>query len=504
MRKKQMPAEQNRGDIGLAVAALRPEEAAPILADLAAFGLEIDRREPVGPGTEGLAGLQQGRYELLLLPLALGRAAVAAAGTDEFDWFVPRSALPEPGCLAPLSGAQPKPETAPGTAMQPASPKMGAAAVETPAEENPPALFFLKNRPRSARLRSFYVAAVAFVGGGPGDPGLCTVAGIEALRHCDLCLYDALVPASLLTELPAGARTLFVGKRCGRHSLDQREICRLLADSARRGLRVVRLKGGDPGIFGRLAEEIETFDGYGLPYRVVPGVSSLLAATTGTGMFLTRRYVSRGFTVMTPRRAAAASRKTGAEPRAEAELPPQPLVFFMALGKVGELVTDLLARGRSADEPAAVVWGASTPDERIVRGSLGDIAARVGEYHGELPGILMVGATTAYGLSYDWSALCEEPVLLLVQPDKLKACVEEVRAFGGRPVVPPPLLELSGIERRRPVFRVALVSDRRVKEQYRRQWGELPAEKTRSGEDGLRLIRELARERVAARLREEI
>ncbi len=459
------------GPLGFGVvsaAAVGAAAEAAVTADLSAFGLELECRSYPDVAAV-LTGLRAGEIELALLSLAKGRAALA--GAPEIDWFVPRSALPA---------------------------GVGGESSLSEEEERLPALFFRSDAPRPLHLRGFYVPAVAFVGGGPGDPGLCTVSGVEALCSCDVCLYDALVPASLLTELPAGARAVYVGKRCGRHSLKQSEICGMLAGHARRGLRVVRLKGGDPGIFGRLAEEIATFDAYRLPYRVVPGVSSLLAATTGTGMFLTRRGISRGFTVLTPRRAAENPVYGGEE-----GVSPRPLVFFMALGQVGELVANLRRRGRRADEPAAVVWGASTPDERIVKGSLGDIVARVEEYDGDLPGIFLVGAITAYGLNGGaGSALQGEAVLLLVRPERLRGCIAAVRDYGGRPVIPPPLLELSGIERRRPRFDTAILTAETVAGEYRRQWGGLPQSAVRTGGDELELIRALARERVAARLAE--
>ena len=440
-------------------------ELAALRTEWRVAGVESEIRTGRDSGAS-FAALVAGETDAVFLPLEEGRGKLPA----DCEWFVPKTG----------------PET--------------SAAGSAADGEGEAALFFRADDRRMLLLRALHVSAVAFIGGGPGDPGLCTVAGVEALRRCEVCLYDALVPAALLAEMPAAARAVYVGKRCGSHSLKQNEICEILADYARRGFRVVRLKGGDPGIFGRLAEEIETFDRYHLPYRVVPGVSSLMAATTGTGMFLTRRGISRGFTVLTPRRAGD-DLKTRPVYGAYQNLPPRPVVFFMAMGRIGELVENLLSRGRVPSEPAAVVWGASTPGEIVVRGTLGDIAARVEEYDGDLPGIFMLGETTRFFLADNWSALKEEAVLLLVRPEKLKTCSEEIRAFGGRPVIPPPLLELSGVERRRPVFDSVILTDARVADDFRRQWGDLPEKMVYSGTEELELVRELARERVAARLR---
>ena len=245
---------------------------------------------------------------------------------------------------------------------------------------------------RFLQLRRLFASAVAFVGSGPGDPDLCTVAGREALRHCDACLYDALTPKELLDELPDGAEALYVGKRHGRHSMKQQEICRLLVNLARQGKRVVRLKGGDPGIFGRLAEEVAILEDYQLPYRIVFGVSSLMPATTGTGMFLTRRAVSRGFTVMTPRTAR------GTDPVDLHNRQDLPLIFFMAVGEIPRIVEQLLLEGRPSTQPAGVVFAASTENERLCRGTLGDIAERITLEDKQLPGLFIVGDTAAYTL----------------------------------------------------------------------------------------------------------
>ncbi len=369
-----------------------------------------------------------------------------------------------------------------------------------PVEDDTPALFFKKDNQLLLNLRAYFVSSVAFVGGGPGDPGLCTVAGQEALRHCEVCLYDALVADSLLAEIPASAKAVYVGKRCGHHSCRQPDICRWLADYARQGLRVVRLKGGDPGIFGRLAEEVQTFDRYSLPYRVVPGVSSLLAATTGTGMFLTRRHISRGFTVLTPRHAQDGQ---DVDPVYGPYLkrPPRPVVFFMAMARIGELVENLKKRGRLATEPAAVVWGASTPSQEVVRGTLGDIEELVKNHDRELPGLFMVGETTVFSLNNKWSALLGERILLICQPFLRPQLEAEILAYGGQPVAPPPMLKLEGVEVRKPDFDTVLILDEKIAGDFSARWGEFDQESLYCGEDGKAMIQRLALERVSGRLK---
>ncbi len=235
-------------------------------------------------------------------------------------------------------------------------------------------------------LRGLFVKAVTFAAAGVGSAGACTLDSLAALKRCDVVLHDTLFGHELLDRLPPSVRRVDVGKRAGRHGRPQEETTRLIAATARQGLRVVRLKGGDPGIFGRLAEEIAALDELNLPYRVLPGVSSLSSATTGTGMLLTRRGVSRGFTVMTPREAGGAVGSVGAEVRRDL-----PLVFFMATSVAGEVVRQLLADGNPAATPAAVVYGAGGDQCRVVSGDLATIVVRMAEAASDMPGVLIVG-----------------------------------------------------------------------------------------------------------------
>jgi len=282
---------------------------------------------------------------------------------------------------------------------------------------------------RFLQLRRLFSPAVVFVGSGPGDPDLCTVGGVEALRHCDACLYDALSPRELLAELPDHAEAIYVGKRHGRHSMKQPEICALLVKLARQGKNVVRLKGGDPGIFGRLAEEVNILEAYQLPYRIIFGVSSLMAATTGTGMFLTRRAVSRGFTVMTPR-AARGTERVDLHNRQNL-----PLVFFMAVGEISRIVAELLLEGRAPSQPAGVVFAASTEDERSCRGTLGDIAERVTLEDKRLPGIFIVGDVVDYALDGQQGAFGGRRVMVLGEDAAHQEAKHQILSLSGIPVV---------------------------------------------------------------------
>lgn len=290
-------------------------------------------------------------------------------------------------------------------------------------------LLFRGGDARFLRLRSLFVKPVVFAGAGTGA-ATCTLGAMEALERCDVCLHDRLVDVSLLDRLPPGAGRMDAGKRCGARSMAQEEIDARVATAARRGLRVVRLKGGDPGIFGRLAEEIAALDALRLPYRVIPGVSSLHAATTGTGMLLTRRGVSSGFVVMTPRQQGGGVASVCAGARAAL-----PMVFFMGVGVLAATARRLVADGLPKTTPAAVALDAGTADETVIRGSLADIADRLPETW--RAGLVIVGAAAASAYHPEWGALMGRRVLLPDAETPRGAAADAVRDYGGFPVALP-------------------------------------------------------------------
>jgi uroporphyrinogen III methyltransferase/synthase len=302
------------------------------------------------------------------------------------------------------------------------------------AGETPLAVRFAAGHAAMMRLRTLYVRPVMLVGAGPGDPALCTAGAIAALRRCDVCLFDALVSTHLLDELPAHAEAIDVGKRDGAYNISRDMLKHIINDRVRQGQRVVRLKGGDPGIFGRLPEEIGPLVELGLPFRVLPGVSSVNAATTGTGFLLTRRGMSRGFTITTPRLAGGHVGAVDAAERAR-----MPLVFFMSVGKTREISAELLGEGRSPDEPAAMVFGATTSDEQIYTGTITTIADAVESYQGTLPGLLVVGPIADAGFAYPpcLGPLSGQRVLLTASEHLMGQGVDAVRDFGGTPVCLP-------------------------------------------------------------------
>ncbi len=306
-----------------------------------------------------------------------------------------------------------------------------------PAGQGRLAVTFRTGDPVWTRVRACFVKAVRFVGAGVGSADYCTWGGIKTLRNAEVCLYDVLMDDSLLTFMPESAERIFVGKRCGEHAVRQPDITTLIADFARQGKRVVRLKGGDPGLFGRLAEETDELDRLSLPYRVLAGVSALTVATTSTGMLLTRRGVSRGFTAMTPR--AEGGAVAGVSRTVRQKLP---LVLFMSVRVAGEMAGELLEEGWDADTPAALVFNAGSEDETVCRTTLSALRDGTAALPPtDDPGLLVIGPPAAAAFRRDTGALRGCRVLLTCSEALLEKAVLAVTDFGGVPL-PRPLIRL--------------------------------------------------------------
>ena len=234
---------------------------------------------------------------------------------------------------------------------------------------------------------------VTLVGAGPGDPGLITVKGLEAIRSADAIVYDRLASDDLLKEAKEGCELIYVGKESGNHTLPQDEINALLLREAVMHDKVVRLKGGDPFVFGRGGEEMEYLASRYIPCDVIPGVTSAVAAAESANIPVTHRGVASGFEVVTAH--AQGDRGLTDDDFARMRDTRRTLVFLMGLARVGEIAERLVAAGRAAATPAAVVGSATTPDARCVVGTLADIAARVAEAKVASPAVLIAGEAVA-------------------------------------------------------------------------------------------------------------
>lgn len=229
---------------------------------------------------------------------------------------------------------------------------------------------------------------VSLVGAGPGDPDLLTRRALDRLARAELVLNDALVPADLL-ELAPRARRFFVGKRAGRHSIEQAGINALLIRAARRGQRVVRLKCGDPFVFGRGGEEAIALAAAGIGFEVVPGVSSAIAAPALAGIPVTHRGIAAGFVVVSGHAAS------GYQPILSGLAPASAtLVVLMGVTTRAEIAAFLIERGWASTTPTALVLSASHAGQAAWRGELATLgAARLDDP--EAPGVLVIGGVVA-------------------------------------------------------------------------------------------------------------
>jgi uroporphyrin-III C-methyltransferase len=219
--------------------------------------------------------------------------------------------------------------------------------------------------------------SVAIVGAGPGDPGLITARGLERVRACEILVYDRLVSLELVAEASRAALV-------ERDGLSQSEVNDLLVRHGLRGRAVVRLKGGDPFVFGRGAEEVEALEAAGVPVEVVPGVSTLTALPALAGIPLTARGIASEVTALTGTSADGSDLDFERLARL-----PGTLVIFMGLGKLEHIADNLILAGRAVDEPAAVISRLSLPDAEVRTGTLGSIAAVAGD--AATPALVVIG-----------------------------------------------------------------------------------------------------------------
>lgn len=258
---------------------------------------------------------------------------------------------------------------------------------------------------------------VSLIGAGPGDPDLLTRRAARRLEEADLVLYDALVDPAVL-ELAPSAQRVFVGKRAGRPAVRQEFINRLLVRAARRGGRVVRLKGGDPFVFGRGGEEALALVAAGVPFEIVPGVSSAIAAPALAGIPVTHRGTATAFVVVSGHSPEAYSAVL-------ASLAPQSatLIVLMGLGAATDIATLLLERGWQADTPAAVLYGASTEASKGCTRSLGSLSQGIEETRNGAPGTIVIGDVVRMGalLGAEMARFAEEGDRTADRPGALAA-----------------------------------------------------------------------------------
>jgi uroporphyrin-III C-methyltransferase len=244
---------------------------------------------------------------------------------------------------------------------------------------------------------------VSLVGAGPGSPDLLTLRAVDRLQRADLVLYDGLVPAAVI-DLATTAERMSVARRVGHKTLTQADVNDLLVSAARLGQRVVRLKSGDPFVFGRGGEEVRALIEAGVPFEIVPGVSAAIAAPGLAGIPVTHRGVSSGFVVVSGHGPDAYEPLLGALSPGAATI-----VVLMGMGTRASIAQYLVNAGWSADTPAAIVVNASQPHQRVWTGRLATLGVEDEGGSRDEPGVIVIGeVVTAAGMPHDVTGFLAE------------------------------------------------------------------------------------------------
>jgi uroporphyrinogen III methyltransferase / synthase len=241
---------------------------------------------------------------------------------------------------------------------------------------------------------------VYLVGAGPGDPGLITVKGLECLRRADVIVYDRLVDESILNEAGPMSEKIYVGKASSHHTLEQEAINRLLVEKASQGKRVVRLKGGDPFVLGRGGEEAEALAKSGIPFEIVPGVSSAVAVPAYAGIPVTHRGVASSFVVVTGHKAL-----NGREPKIDWErlaVCVDTVVILMGMKNLGTVVDQLIKCHKPSLTPVAVITEGTTDRQQCVTGTLRDIVEKVKLKNLKPPSVVVIGEVVRFREKLKW------------------------------------------------------------------------------------------------------
>ena len=255
---------------------------------------------------------------------------------------------------------------------------------------------------------------VWLVGAGPGDPGLLTLHGLNALRQADVIIYDALVDKSILSWASANTEIEYAGKRGGKPSPLQRDISLRLIELTRQNKRVLRLKGGDPFVFGRGGEEAQTLVQAGVPLRIIPGISAGIGGLAYAGIPVTHRDVNQSVTFI------SGHDRTGNTPTAvnwqAIADGSQVIVLYMAIKNLPEICTKLIQAGRDKDEPVAVVSSATLPDMRVLETTLSRAATDVDEAGMGPPSIICIGRVALMRQCLDWMSALNGAALRNLDP----------------------------------------------------------------------------------------
>ena len=300
---------------------------------------------------------------------------------------------------------------------------------------------------------------VYLVGAGPGDPGLLTLRGAELLRRADVVVYDALVNPDLLKLAPKTAEIIYGGKRSKDHAIPQEDLNQLLVTRAREGRTVVRLKGGDPYLFGRGGEEAQEIAAAGIDFEVVPGISSIAAAPNYAGIPITHRDHCSSFTVITGHEDP--TKEDTALDYAQLAKLPGTKVVLMGVERIGQIASSLVAEGMDKSTPVAMIRWGTTGQQQSLEGTLGTIATLVAEKKFAAPAVTVIGSVVKLRSTLNWferrplfgqrivvtrtrdqasglsrqllelgAEVLEVPTIRIVPPDDKNSVVEAMQGFG--------------------------------------------------------------------------
>jgi len=295
---------------------------------------------------------------------------------------------------------------------------------------------------------------VYLVGAGPGDPGLLTLRGAQLLAACDVVVYDYLANAQLLSHCPQ-AQAIYVGKKAAAHSVTQEEINALLVEQAKLGRRVVRLKGGDPFVFGRGGEECEALHAAQIPFEVVPGITAAIAAPAYAGIPVTHRDFNSSFTLITGHEKEEEYRDDQARERGPAagssdldwaSIARLPCVaFYMGVKSLSRICAKLIENGKDPQTPAATIRWGTTPQQRTVVGVLADLPQKVTDAGLKPPAITIVGQVVSLRPTMNWfeeRPLFGKTVVVTRTRQQASELANRLRELGAR-VIEAPTIELA-------------------------------------------------------------
>ncbi len=244
---------------------------------------------------------------------------------------------------------------------------------------------------------------VTLVGAGPGDPELLTIKALRAIQSADSVVYDRLVADAIVDMIPAGVPRFFAGKSCKQKAMTQDEINDLLVVLAKQGHHVVRLKGGDPMLFGRGGEEALKLVQHHIPFELVPGITSAQGCSAYAGIPLTHRGLATGVRFLTGHRTAAEDAQMPLELNWQSLADPETtLVVYMGLANLGVIAQQLVAHGLAASTPVAAIEQGTTSHQRVLVASLADIAGKVADAAFEAPTLIVIGKVVSLAETLDW------------------------------------------------------------------------------------------------------